>query len=99
MQGQCVNEGDCPSITDGTCRVLKCDGWRNATCSATSISDHEPKCICGAGTCPIKGECRPPGVCAKATGGTCNVLPCKPWRKATCSVTGRLVVPGEKAVC
>lgn len=98
LDGQCVAKGQCATVTGGTCALQGCDRWRNATCSESVTNNHEAHCVCGPGTCPIKGECRPPGTCAKDTGGSCNVLGCDAWRKATCSVTD---VPGptEKAKC
>lgn len=98
MDGQCVPKGSCATITGGTCALAGCDRWRNATCSEKDVGTHEAHCVCGPGTCPVSGECRVPGDCAKSTGGSCNVLKCNAWRKATCSVD---TVPGptEEARC
>jgi len=97
MEGQCVPKGECSNVTGGSCDFAPCDRWRNASCSEKA-GHAEPKCVCGTGTCPIKGECRPPGTCAKSTGGSCKVLDCKAWRRSTCSVSG---LPGaaEEARC
>lgn len=96
---QCVDKGRCPSATGGLCSILDCDRWRNAYCSESRVDNHEANCLCRPGTCPIKGECRPPGVCAKDTGGTCNVRGCNAWRQAGCSVPQGLPRPGERAKC
>uniref|UniRef100_A0A7S4Q695 EGF-like domain-containing protein n=1 Tax=Alexandrium monilatum TaxID=311494 RepID=A0A7S4Q695_9DINO len=88
MHGQCVRRGDCPSLTGGTCAIKDCYKWRNASCSESSVSVREAQCTCGPGTCPVEGECRPPGTCAKSTDGSCQVWSCHAWRKATCSVQG-----------
>lgn len=99
MDGQCVDKGSCPTLTGGTCAVERCDRWRNASCSTTKRGEGRgAQCLCGPGTCPIEGECRAPGDCAKSTGGSCRILGCQAWRKSTCSVTG---VPGptEEARC
>lgn len=98
IDGQCVDKGGCNSDSGGTCALQKCDSWRNATCSNEKAVGREAKCLCGPGTCPIKGECRVPGDCAKASGGTCGYLGCDQWRNAVCSVSG-IGGPLEQAKC
>jgi len=83
VNGECVDEGDCPKNTGGTCSVVGCDAYRQASCS-------DGACVCAADQCAVGGVCvTKKGGCAKLTGGSCRVFGCSSWRSAECNAHGK----------
>eukprot|EP00928_Gymnodinium_smaydae_P098531 TRINITY_DN9182_c0_g1_i1.p1 TRINITY_DN9182_c0_g1~~TRINITY_DN9182_c0_g1_i1.p1 ORF type:complete len:183 (+),score=45.66 TRINITY_DN9182_c0_g1_i1:90-638(+) len=79
-------------IEGGGCLGGPCYAWRHAECDGRF-------CTCQPGTCDMGGECVKPDDCPKNTGGTCNVLECKPERGATCLKTPGRWLTGKQCVC
>jgi len=88
-----VYSQECAASTGGSCTVLGCHGWRNATCDGSQCVCDPPR------TCSVNGECVAPDDCPKYTNGTCELSGCHTRRNAFCQSALSEIPPAAYCVC